>query len=335
MRRTNTITGLIVAQVAALVAVSAPRTAHACDPMPPHLAAAQPEAGSTAAPQGGVAILQVPLLPPGTPLSVQATVDGAPVPATMAVLPYAPVAAPQVFRDGALAVITLDAAAPAGAVALTVPEIVAADLAGPAVLAYTTVAGAPPALEALPTATVVAYPWESRDIGTCGTDAGHRLDFTIPPTPGAVAVRVRAEDRPTAADTTAVPVTGGLFPADGSALSLQALIDGRKDGMARGEICWRLEVVDALGALHLGDRVCTALPPPDIEEEPDDGGLLDDWCGEGAEGSDGAPDGDTGDTGAESAHSGCEGSADVTGCGSGLLGALAVGGLLGVRRRRS
>jgi len=316
--QTFVVAGLVVSAAALSPA------ALACDPAPPHIAASAPSSGAAGVPRGTAAVLRVPQLGADAVLSPVATVDGAPQSASAVVLPFAPLARPQVFREGALVVLSLDAAAPAGEVRWELAALDPLDgSGGPATLAYTVVDGAPAPLTAVPPATATAGGWATTSHGSCGDETGFPLTVVQPGAPGAVGARLWAEDGAASGDA-AAPVAGGLFPEGGGDLVIEALISGVVDGGRRAEICWQVELVDAAGGLHRGERLCTELPW-------DEGGLDGDWCGEGG---DGAPDiGDTGDTG-EGAKGGCDLGGLPGGCGGGAaFGLLGVAGWLGGRRR--
>jgi hypothetical protein len=241
-----------------LVLAAAPAPARACDPMPPHLADAVPEAGAADVPRGTALLVRVPLLSPLAAVEVGLTVDGAPYTPRIERVDYGPAVDLQVFREGALIALWLPEGAPNGLATFTFPDVISEATWETATHTLRTVDGPVPPLAGTPTSTGALGPDEPRDYGTCGVEQGRLLTVDLEASDAVAAVLWVEEGEGE------VPVTAAFFAPGSASLRLTGLVEGD-----RTEACWVVEAWGRAGDRVRSDRSCA--PVTDGADGADDG----------------------------------------------------------------
>ena len=221
----------------------------ACDPMPAHIQKVMPADDQRDVPAQSAIIMRLPLLYDGQEVGLSYTADGSLVTLETTVIAYAPTAAEQVFRDGALLIARPTSAVADGSGVLTVTGVTdPADWDDETVLKWTLVAADPLSLSAAGTATATLGAAFEEDQSTCGTEKGRLLSVTLGGyNSGAAvaAVLVRTNDgvdTPLAAD-----LTGGA-----ASLTLIGLVE--QDEL---QTCWRVDVYGQDGGVVSTGETCT------------------------------------------------------------------------------
>ena len=232
-----------------LALLGASNEALACDPMPPHVQKVMPADDQRDVPAQSAIIMRLPLLYDGQEVGLSYTADGSLVTLETTLIAYAPTAAEQVFREGALLIATPTSAVADGSGILTVTGVTdPADWDEETVLKWTLVATDPLKLSAAGTATATLGEAFEEDQSTCGVEKGRLLSVSLGGYNSAAAVAavlVRTND---GVDT---PLTADLT---GGAASLTLIGLVEQDEL---QTCWRVDVYGQDGGVVSTAETCT------------------------------------------------------------------------------
>ncbi|MCK6518187.1 hypothetical protein L6R46_24410 [Myxococcota bacterium] len=232
-----------------LALLGASNEALACDPMPPHVQKVMPADDQRDVPAQSAIIMRLPLLYDGQEVGLSYTADGSLVTLETTLIAYAPTAAEQVFREGALLIARPTSAVADGSGVLTVTGVTdPGDWDEETVLKWTLVAADPLSLSAAGTATATLGAAFEEEQATCGTEKGRLLSVTLGgynSEAAVAAVLVRTND---GVDT---PLTADLT---GGAASLTLIGLVEQDEL---QTCWRVDVYGQDGGVVSTDETCT------------------------------------------------------------------------------